>query len=103
MEYLIADSNQGTERQAADADIRAKFSALDKLGISYKREEAKSKHNKALKLAILKVLHEESNKPLKSLFVPDHLLCMIKGDLMTEPVTIESGRTFEKSSILEAF
>ena len=33
---------------------------------------------------------------LKTLFVPDHLLCLISGDLMIDPVTIESGRTYER-------
>ena len=40
---------------------------------------------------------------LKKHEVPEHLLCVIKGDLMDEPVTIASGRTFDKASITKYF
>ena len=47
----------------------------------------------------------ESEEPvdIKKLFVPEHLLCLITGDLMQEPVTLESGRTYEKSKIEQYF
>lgn len=35
----------------------------------------------------------------KTLYVPANLLCAITGDIMTEPVTLTSGRSFEKESI----
>ena len=40
---------------------------------------------------------------LKSLHVPEFFLCPISGDLMKEPVTLESGRTFEKESTIKYF
>ena len=36
----------------------------------------------------------------KTLTVPDNLLCMISGELMHDPVMIESGQTYEKDVIL---
>ena len=36
---------------------------------------------------------------LKKLFVPEYLLCSITNELMAEPVTIESGRTYERASL----
>ena len=40
---------------------------------------------------------------VKNLKVPDQLLCSIMGDLMIDPVTIESGRTYERTSIERHF
>ena len=42
------------------------------------------------------VCDAESAVDLKTLFVPEHLLCLISGDLMTDPVTLESGRTYDR-------
>lgn len=35
--------------------------------------------------------------------MPDHLLCLLSGELMSEPVTLESGRTFERDTIEHYF
>ena len=35
----------------------------------------------------------------KELVIPDYLMCPIAGDLMTDPVLIQSGQTFERSII----
>ena len=40
---------------------------------------------------------------MKKLFVPDHLICPIGGEIMQDPVTLESGRTYEKDNILTYF
>ena len=40
---------------------------------------------------------------LKKLCVPDHMLCLISQDLMTDPVTIESGKTYERANIVQYF
>ena len=46
---------------------------------------------------------KETILDLKKLFVPDHLLCVISGEILLDPVTITSGRTFDRGSILEYF
>ena len=35
--------------------------------------------------------------------IPDYLICRISDDLMEEPVCLESGFTYEKSSIIKHF
>ena len=40
---------------------------------------------------------------LKTLYVPEHLICIISGDLMDDPVTIASGCTFERQFIEQHF
>ena len=44
-------------------------------------------------------------KPLdvRKLEIPDYLICRISDDLMEEPVCLESGFTYEKSSITKHF
>ena len=39
----------------------------------------------------------------KDLKVPEHLMCQISGDLMHEPILIQSGMTFEKEVIERYF
>ena len=40
---------------------------------------------------------------VKTLNVPDHLVCRITGDFMSDPVTLESGCTYERQSIEQYF
>ena len=58
---------------------------------------------KSLQAAMKKMCDSESAVDVKTLFVPDHLLCLISGDLMKDPVTLESGCTFERASIEQYF
>mmetsp|Transcript_26356 Transcript_26356/g.32902 ORF Transcript_26356/g.32902 Transcript_26356/m.32902 type:complete len:95 (+) Transcript_26356:292-576(+) len=45
---------------------------------------------------------ESSMKP-KDQIVPEYILCSISGDYMRDPVTLESGRTYERDAILQYF
>ena len=49
------------------------------------------------------MINAEKPLDLKKMFVPDHLLCLITGDLMLDPVTLTSGRTYERTSIVKYF
>ena len=46
---------------------------------------------------IKRVYEAEAAVKPKDMYVPDFLLCPISGDFMQEPVTLSSGRTYEKS------
>lgn len=46
---------------------------------------------------------EESKIDVKNMFVPDHLVCRITDELMTEPVVLTSGFTYEKAQIIQHF
>ena len=35
--------------------------------------------------------------------LPNHLVCAISGDIMQDPVMLESGNTFERETILQYF
>ena len=76
---------------------------MKKLQIAKKVPKNERLETKNLQIGIKSISDNEFVTDLKKLFVPDHLLCIISGDLMSEPVTIESGRTFEKASILQYF
>ena len=56
-----------------------------------------------LKKGIFKISMQEYQGELKSLFVPEHLLCVISGCIMKDPVTLMSGRSFEKDAIKHYF
>ena len=84
-------------------DVKSKLSTLKKLQIAKKVPKNERLETKNLQIGIKSISDNEFVTDLKKLFVPDHLLCIISGDLMSEPVTIESGRTFEKASILQYF
>ena len=58
---------------------------------------------KELLSSIKEVYNADSAVDLKTLFVPEHLLCVISGDIMHDPVTLESGSTYERSSIISYF
>lgn len=46
---------------------------------------------------------EELEKEQYNLEVPQYLLCKLAGDMMIEPVTIQSGHTYEKTEIVRHF
>ena len=71
---------------------------MKKLEIVFKVPKANKLNIKPLQIGISALLNEAA-VDLKTLFVPDHLLCLISGDLMKDPVTIESGCTYERVSI----
>ena len=49
------------------------------------------------------MIESEKIADLKQLQVPDHLLCPFSGDFMREPVTLDSGRTYERDNIVKYF
>ena len=87
----------------AQSDVKKKFSTLSKLEISKKVPKKDRKETKSIQAMIKKYSEQEHVIDLKKLFVPDHFLCMISGEIMNEPVTIESGRSFEKANIEHYF
>jgi len=46
---------------------------------------------------------KESYPKLATLVEPSHLICTIGGFIMSDPVTIETGRTYDRSSITMFF
>ena len=77
-------------------DIKKKLSTLSKLEIKNKVNKLERQDTKGLTEQFKGMLLADKRTELKQLFVPDHLLCLITGELMTDPVTLESGKTFEK-------
>lgn len=65
-------------------------------------EEAKRAHNKKLYEKIEKEL-KAMEVNVSQLEVPDYLVCRITDELMNEPVTLQSGFTYEKEQILKHF
>ena len=60
--------------------------------------------SKSLVLAVEEMMKREGQvKNQKELVIPDYLICPIAGDLMTDPVLIQSGQTFERSVIEKHF
>ena len=76
---------------------------LDRLQITRKVPNANRLDTKPLVQSMIKMIESEKAKDLKKLFVPDHFLCLIGGEIMHDPVTIESGRTFERDNITQYF
>lgn len=75
------------------------MSTLKRLKTIFKVADSKEGNIPDLHNRVKKVVETEKSVDIKKLAVPDHLLCLISGDLMTDPVTIESGRTYERVSI----
>ena len=46
------------------------------------------------------MVESEKILTIKELVVPEYLLCSISGDFMVDPVTISSGRTYDRENIL---
>ena len=83
--------------------MKKKFSTLSKLEIVMKVPKAERIETKKLQATINKQCEGEARTDLKQLFVPDHYLCLISGEVMKDPVILESGRTFERANIIEYF
>ena len=83
--------------------MQKKLCTLKRLEISRKVPKGERKDTKSFLVDIKKMIKSEPVPALKSLHVPEFLLCPFSGDLMKEPVTLGSGRTFEKESIIKYF
>ena len=92
------------KRLAIFDDLKMKSSALKKLLITQKIPlQDHPKDLKQLMQDIKRVYQAEATVKPKDMYVPDFLLCPITGDFMKEPVTLTSGRTYEKESIESYF
>ena len=50
-----------------------------------------------------KIINAQSKEYNKKLEIPQYLICPITDDLMEDPVVLQSGFTYEKSTILKHF
>lgn len=93
-----------SQEEKISTDLKHKFSTLKKLETVFSVENTEMLETKTLLSGIKKLSSSDIVvKDIKKLFVPDHLLCLISGDLMSDPVTLESGRTYERAKILQYF
>ena len=84
--------------------LKKHLSTLKKLRIVLRNKIDKSQPQvdiAKLQKQIEQVLKGEKKPVIKDLEVPDNLLCQISGDLMKDPVLIESGMTYEREAILQ--
>jgi len=79
--------------------LQSKKSTLKKLYVTRKVAADERIDVKVLYDDIKKVYDKEMLPTQKDLVEPDHLICMIGGFIMDDPVTLESGRTFDRSQI----
>ena len=96
MKQLYTEQNQ---KESVLLDLKNKMKTLDKLRILFKVPKAERADLKLLQKQITDKYNAEAVKDIKKLNVPDHLVCLISGEIMFDPVTIESGRTFEREFI----
>ena len=85
------------------ADLRKKLSSLSKLFVVAKIPKHSRPDLKSLLASMTNINEHETKVPIKERKVPDFLICQIKGDLMDDLVTIESGVTFEREYIKQHF
>ena len=87
----------------ANLDLHKKKKTVAQLCQMFKVDKQdKEQHLQTLK-RIMELSEQESAASVKDLRVPQHLLCPISGDLMDDPVTLESGQTFEREMIEKYF
>ena len=76
---------------------------MQKLYIIQKVPKGERVDTKKFLVRMNRACESEPIKAIKDLTVPDHLLCKIKGDLMDDPVMIQSGVTYERQIIEQFF
>ena len=82
--------------------LRKRINSLKKLQIILKKKSTFAENKKML-IKISELCQLEASPVIKELQIPQHLLCLITGDFMKEPVMIESGMTYEKAMIEQCF
>ena len=85
------------------ADLKKKLSTLSKVFVVFKIPKGSRPDLKTILASMTNICERETIVPIKERKVPDFLICQIKGDLMDDPVTIESGVTFEREYIKQYF
>lgn len=83
--------------------MHSKTKLMSKLYSVFKVPKDKQVDHKGVERDIRAIFDKEGKPKRKELFVPEHLICIISGELMSDPVTIESGRTYERSQIEKVF
>ena len=83
--------------------MHSKIKLMNKLYTVFKVPKDKQVDHKSVERDARAIFEKEGKPKQKELFVPEHLICVISGELMTDPVTIESGRTYERSQIVKVF
>lgn len=100
IQYLRDLANTEKDHEAALADLKKKLSSLSKLEIVKKVPKSDRIATKPLLAAVTEMMSREGVKTQKELYVPEYFVCPVAGDLMTEPVLIQSGQTYERSAII---
>ena len=104
IQYLRDLANTKSDQDAALADLKKKLSSLSKLEIVKKVPKNERIATKPLLSSVNEIMQREGQtKTQKKLQVPDNLICPISGDIMTDPVLIQSGQTFEREAIAKHF
>ena len=103
VQYLRDLSNTKIDQDAALADLKKKLSSLSKLEIVQKVPKQDRIIGKPLLAKVTEMMSREGQQSQQELFIPDHFLCPISGDLMTDPVLIQSGQTYERVIIEKHF
>ena len=103
IQYLRDLEHAKGDQEAALADLKKKLSNLSKLEIVKKVPKQDRKETKQLLAKVGEMMSREGLKTQKELFVPDHLLCPIAGELMSDPALIQSGQTYEREIIERHF
>ena len=72
-------------------DLHIKIKFLKKLQLLFTSENDEDIDVKQLESDIKRILKNEKAPQQRELFVPEYLICVISGDIMFDPVTLESG------------
>ena len=76
------------EKDASSIDtLRKRINSLKKLQIIMKKKNTFA-DNKKMLIRISELCQQEASPVIKELQIPQHLLCLITGDFMKEPVMI---------------
>ena len=81
------------------ADLQKKKVTLKKLYITTKLPKDRRIDVNTVYTTIKAVYNREPPASQKDLVEPEHFMCGIGGFIMNDPVTLESGRTYERSQI----
>ena len=90
--FLRDLAHTNNDNEAALAALKVKLSSLSKLEILKKVPKKDRIATKTLLASFREMMGREGDaKTQKELLIPDHLVCPISGDIMTDPVLIQSG------------
>ena len=96
IESLMMRTINRDQTLSSISDLKSKMATLNKLFIVFKVPKNRRLDTKALLNSAKEACQKEEQVAVNMLHVPDHLVCNISGDLMKEPVTLQSGITYER-------